>query len=60
MRRSGVGIEIAVIDPSVWRLRDPGLGCPGEDGVALQAGMLPALCRLAVSPRFVAIPRRLI
>jgi hypothetical protein len=30
-------------------------------GVALQAGMLlPVLCRLAVSPRFVAIPRRLI
>jgi hypothetical protein len=29
-------------------------------GVALRAGMLPVLRRLAVSPRFVAIPRRLI
>ncbi len=28
-------------------------------GVALQAGMLRVLCRLAVSPRIVAIPRRL-
>jgi hypothetical protein len=29
-------------------------------GVALQLGMLPVLCRLAVSPSFVAIPRRLV
>jgi hypothetical protein len=29
-------------------------------GVVLQLGMLPVLCRLAVNPRLVAIPRRLV
>jgi hypothetical protein len=29
-------------------------------GVVLKLGMLPVLCRLVVSARFVAIPRRLV